>query len=862
MLERERLSLSRLESSGTQIIALLAPTGFGKTSQLAQWRRQSLTEGCVPIWYSADGLDEPMMLVRGLALSAQNVCGKRAFGDSFMRWLDTCSEPQEAMTGWLAELVDVSVEVLLLLDDADQLPTATRNELLPYLLGNAPANLRIALAARPTAALMASGSLSIAPIVRVTASDLRLRLDETMAVLSSTLGARCNPETAVHLQELTEGWPLGVQLAAASLHRGDDLEGLLASATADIQRYFVDKLIDHQPEEAIYLLVRLAQFELIHPNLCKAALAREDLGAHLLRLQDETPLLLRAEGADWMRLHPVAREVLRERLEKLPAEERQTLSRRASLWYAAQELYEAAAEQSFLAGDLDTAVSLVERSTQRMTVQGRSAAVLAWYQRLSPQELQQHPGFWAPVGWALAMSERHTEAQLLIDLMLSSPDVTDAKRFTADLIASTAAAFGDRVEGNGILLRNWPEAPPNADSGEVAIFQVARAFDSLNRGRPEQARLHWSRLSELDRTQAYSPVSYGFADFGVGLSHLWEGRCGLAQAGLRPALARAEERMDRRNPVACMLSALLAQACWESGQDDAPGPLLAGRLDVLSRHGLPDAIIAAYTTLAQVADGDGRQDHATELLESLRALGQARAIIRLQVAAQFELVRLHARHGRADSAQNASAQLDALLRSRRPQLSELLLPLLDLHAELARAHAALARQDSGRLAQALQAVEAAASLAASLKRGGDAVRARLLRAEILRRQGATDAPAQRTEALSLAEAGGMLRVLRDHGARQSAGDGAAEPPEWQHRPPSAALPPREPDTRGAGLLTMKEREVLTLLSRNLSNKEIALALGIGEQTIKWHVKNLLSKLNAGNRKHAVARARMLGLVGP
>lgn len=53
---------------------------------------------------------------------------------------------------------------------------------------------------------------------------------------------------------------------------------------------------------------------------------------------------------------------------------------------------------------------------------------------------------------------------------------------------------------------------------------------------------------------------------------------------------------------------------------------------------------------------------------------------------------------------------------------------------------------------------------------------------------------------------------------------------------------------------------LTLLSRNLSNHEIARIMGIGEQTIKRHVENLFSKLNADSRTHAVARARMLGLV--
>ncbi|HKU00188.1 MAG TPA: helix-turn-helix transcriptional regulator, partial [Paraburkholderia sp.] len=62
------------------------------------------------------------------------------------------------------------------------------------------------------------------------------------------------------------------------------------------------------------------------------------------------------------------------------------------------------------------------------------------------------------------------------------------------------------------------------------------------------------------------------------------------------------------------------------------------------------------------------------------------------------------------------------------------------------------------------------------------------------------------------------------------------------------------------VLTPKEREVLELLARNLSNKEIAQAIGVGEVTAKWHVKNLFGKLSASSRKHAVLRAQLLGLL--
>lgn len=62
------------------------------------------------------------------------------------------------------------------------------------------------------------------------------------------------------------------------------------------------------------------------------------------------------------------------------------------------------------------------------------------------------------------------------------------------------------------------------------------------------------------------------------------------------------------------------------------------------------------------------------------------------------------------------------------------------------------------------------------------------------------------------------------------------------------------------LLTRKEQEVLALLALNYSNKEIAKALGVSTETVKWHLKGLYGKLEAGSRRHAVTRARSLGVL--
>jgi LuxR family maltose regulon positive regulatory protein len=75
------------------------------------------------------------------------------------------------------------------------------------------------------------------------------------------------------------------------------------------------------------------------------------------------------------------------------------------------------------------------------------------------------------------------------------------------------------------------------------------------------------------------------------------------------------------------------------------------------------------------------------------------------------------------------------------------------------------------------------------------------------------------------------------------------------RPPSRAT---QPDTLEQ--LSRRERDVLELLARGLSNDEIAQTLTIAVNTVKMHVKNIYAKLNVRNRTQAAVRARELRLV--
>ena len=69
-------------------------------------------------------------------------------------------------------------------------------------------------------------------------------------------------------------------------------------------------------------------------------------------------------------------------------------------------------------------------------------------------------------------------------------------------------------------------------------------------------------------------------------------------------------------------------------------------------------------------------------------------------------------------------------------------------------------------------------------------------------------------------------------------------------------------TARQGKLSRREREVLALVAEGGSNREIAAALIISENTAKYHVAQLLNKLGAGSRAEAVTRAVSAGFLAP
>ena len=852
LLLRDRLGVTALRADEIGSVVLQAPAGFGKTSLLAQWRREYLARGAVVAWFTADGADDPKRFSRGLMVALRIACARapRSGSDG--------ETDLDRLTNWLAGVAETAAETVLILDDAEALPSATRQQSLLYVLRNAPANLRIIIASRGPLELPLTDLAAHGQMITLTTEALRFALDETMALLSARFGARINADDCARLHDITEGWPLGLQLALAALSRQrqslSEAIQSLSARTADIERYFVECLVSELTPELAAFLVRIAAVDRVHPELCRAVTGLEQAGALLDQLSRSTPILSASTQGEWMRLHPLAKQFLEARFELLPEADRRAVHERAMQWLSENRMYEEAARHALQVGQHAAAWDLVEHSLYDVLASGHSERVLDWLERLPPAEVERRPRLRLAAGFALAMGERHAAARRLVGHILEDQQAAAIDRFESALVCAAADFFADDIDRAGAIVSQWLDRPPTDDPQSLAIFANQEATLALYRGSPAKARYCLDRAPRYSDSQTMDYIR-GYAQWVRGFSHLWEGQPALAEGVLRSALERADEDIGRRSPVGVMLASALAAALWDRNQPEQAETAIAHRLDAIERMGAPDAVIMAYVCSARIAAMRNDERRAVNLLEYLFALGEARGIPRLCVMSLAEQIRMHARRARSETCASLLSRLMSVLPAAAIERSGLLGPLISIEAQIAESYVAIVQRDWNRASPIL---ESAGACAEGLRRGRESLETKLLRALVQRESGRDGGPLI-AEALSLARTWGLERIAAD--THPSLAEWAAQlSPAREGRRQEPLSSSRPVADRNAGLLTPKEADVLRLAARNLSNKQIALALGVGDETVKWHLKNLFGKLNAGTREHLVVRARMLGLL--
>lgn len=847
-LERQRLQAA-WQHQGRAALLLTAPAGFGKTTLLLQWRRWWSDAGTPVAWVSAGEGDHPARFALALA-HALRVGGvlesvpkvEPAWGKN---------DPSPGLTRLLAAIAARGTPVGLVIDDAERLPADTVRGALQYLLLNAPANLYFAIGSRVALPLMLSELAAKDQLATLGTEDLRLSFEESNAIVESRLGERLTLDERAQLHDATEGWPIGLQLAIGEIERAED-PGLavrtLSARHGPLREYFATSLLAGLSPDLADALVRASILEHFDAELFQAVTGCPEPQAMLERLVRDTPLMSAGERTEWVRLHPLARDFLLSLCEALPPRERKGLHARASRWFAERERFHEAAEHALAAGDDALARDYAARSLWALSTAGKLAEAREWLDRLPAEMIAGSLELRLVGASVLAFGDRNADALSMAREVLDEPDTTPQARATASRIGAGSAIFADRLGLLPGILAGWPD---EAEEGGGPLYALAalntRAMLALHQGETAQVRAFVAQQAPHGNAGTLRMASALGRMVGA-MSHLWDGHPVRAEAAVLPTLLHFE-REGRRNVIACLLASVAATAAYQRGDAAQAQALLANRLDVIERNGLPDNVLLAYRTLAFAALEQGNERGAMAALQQLDALAVRRALPRVRAVALSEQIRLHAAHARRETVARLLHALEGLASHFD---SDDMRPLRDeyqLATAIARAHAAIGEERLG--AAEIHLAEADA-IAESLHRGYDILRIKMLRGIVGTQRGEAGAAALLREAHELTSVTGHARLYAD------------SHPKAEKLIAPARAPVRRlvlvPGSERPAMLTSKESEVLNLLGRGLPNKAIARALDVSGETVKFHLRNLYVKLSVSSRTHALERARMLGLV--
>lgn len=876
--------IERLDQGLDRVLTVVStPAGYGKSTLLSAWLQELKEPGA---WLSLEPHDDGLReLVSGF-VDAIDVIAPGTLPGTRARLEGDLPSP-ESLASCLVDEVSVleAGPIVLVLDDYHVLHDAEAHTFVTRIIELAPGALHLVLSSRVDPPLPLTGLRAAGRLTEIRQHDLRFSEEETRKFLVNSLGRDVDPNTVHTLGEKTEGWPVGIRLGALSLRQTREPEHLLdrlPTGSRFVTDYLVSEVLNQQMPIIQEYLLRASVVERFCAPLCDALL-EADLGGEVpVGIFDGAGFLALAERANvflipldeagrWYRFHHLFRDLLRHQLDsRRSASEVAVLQRRAAEWLEENGFLTESIEMA-IGADLSLAVDLVARHRHELMNREEWHRLNQWLRLLPQGALESEPELVLLKAWTMENRHRYE-------------DVFRLAHRAADLIAEHGSEAFSSLQGEVstlLALQHYLEL-----DGQGALEQSERALEQLEPG---------------------AGSVRGYAVIMKSLALLMLGDLGEA----RRVVVRNMTQSEPAGTYDARLLAALTLVDWIAGDlqrltVDGTAYLAAGlQGDLEESVGMGNYFlgIAAYerndlalaeTHLARIV-----RDHPTGDLWNLANSGFVFAVTldglgrhqeANRLAAELSARALDARHPglvrvtgafEADLALRQGRRAEAIRWADDFDLDPAYPPYRWFIPNLTYARARIAQGTDEARAEA-------AGLLEELRETYESIHAIRALIEVLAQQAlledsignARAADTKTAEALRLAEPGGYIRLFVDMGRPmrdllRRVGPGSDRLPYVRRILAAfveeslgisgeidiqASAPEFDSGQLLALEITHRELEVLSLLAERLSNKEIAVRLGIGSGTVATHTANLYRKLDVSSRREAAVKAEALGIL--
>ena len=387
-------------SQNHRLTLISGPAGYGKSTLLSEWVSQLDT----PVaWLSLErGENVPSRFWNYLvtALSTLPHLHQAGIGVSFLQALQSPQPPP--MDVLLEDLVNdlskLEVGAVLVLDDLHSIIEGQIHHDLVFLIDHLPKSshgLHLVVASRmdppwPIARWRGHGELT-----EVRIKDLRFSPEETTIFLNTIMGLKLDSGEVAILEQRTEGWIAGLQLAGLSLQGREDVSSFIHSFSGG-NRYILDFLFEEvfqqQSEERQNFLLQTSILDQLCVSLCNAVTQCANSQVALDALERGNLFLVALdEERKWYRYHHLFGDLLKKHLKQIYPELSIQLHRRASAWYASENDFENAITHILAAQEYESAARLIEQSVHSLDTHRKQAALMYWLESLPREILDIHP---------------------------------------------------------------------------------------------------------------------------------------------------------------------------------------------------------------------------------------------------------------------------------------------------------------------------------------------------------------------------------------------------------------------------------------------------------------------------------------
>ena len=515
----------------------------------------------------------------------------------------------------LVNELDGQGEITLILDDFHRISSEPARASVRWFIEHAPPGFHLALASRteptlPVASLRAHGEL-----VELRAADLRFTHEEADAFLNGRLGLDLTAEDVEGLVGKTEGWPVGLYLAALSLQPVADRHAFVRTfggSNRHVVDFLVTEVLEAHDPPAQALMLRTSMLERLTGPLCDAVMDQEGSAEMLDALSRSNLFLVPLDDeAGWYRFHHVFAQLLRVELERREAGVAPALHRRACSWHRDHGTTDEAIQHALAAEAYAEVVELTETFWIRYANMWRYDTVLTWLRKLPDQILAGEVHLLLVQAWVLSLSARQEEAAGAIAAIQQLGDLG-------------AGPLRDGFSSAGASLTMLRACFPWGDVG-AQLENARRAVELEGPGSPWRPLACWAVGLGLYSRGERDEADVWFAESAALAPASAQWLSGTSSLAYRSLIAGERDRFDEQR----ILAESAAEFAREHGTEEAVGtvPLAVG-LSLAQRGRHEDALplLEHGVALARIFGQPVQLAHAL-LVQApvLRALGEHKA---------------------------------------------------------------------------------------------------------------------------------------------------------------------------------------------------------------------------------------------